>query len=96
VRRAAVAVLGVLAATDIVTSLWGLTHGYPEAAPAMGWAVANLGVWSVAPIKVALSLAVVALIRRVDTRSPRLAWTIAMAVFALPAVSNVLRLVQAA
>lgn len=88
-------VLVVLAAADILTSLWGLTHGFPEAAPFMARLVALYGVGVIVPVKLALTVVVLALVERVTTRSRALAWTIALGLFALPAVSNFL-LIQGA
>ena len=86
--RKLVALLGVLAAIDVVTSLWGLTHGYPEANPFMGFVVDTFGVWATAPFKVFLAVVTVALIVRISSRSRWPAWLLALVIFAIPAVSN--------
>jgi hypothetical protein len=86
--------LGVLAALDIATSLWGLTHGLAETAPAMSAVVNVFGIWAIAPLKALLTLLIFALIARVTYRSRALAWAIALGVFVIPVVNNIL-LIQA-
>lgn len=86
--------LGVFAALDIATSLWGLTHGYLEAAPAMAAVITALGIWAIAPLKVALSVVVVALVSRVETKPRAVLMAVALAIFAAPAISNLTMLIQ--
>jgi len=86
------AVLAILAGLDIGTSLFGLTHGHPEAAPGMAAVVFWFGPVAVAPVKAWLTILTVALIARVTTRPRWPAQGIALTLFAVPVVHNVMLL----